>query len=196
MIHSPTFRFATTFHSPVFRLAAALLLAISTASLGAAPQLVHKEVHFTASHQFKTIPGMCESVNVSDVQIKLEGDHPALLAPATVTIPVESMKTGISNRDSHMLEVLGFPKFKEIRAVVESIVPGEKNHYAISGKLTIKGVEKPFRSEATSTTEGDTVILRGGFPVSLAAYGVEAPDLLFIKIKDRVDINYDFRFKK
>lgn len=196
MIDLQTFRSCAAFRSPLLKIAAALLLAISAGAAGAEPQLVHKEVHFTAAHTLKTIPGVCETVNISDLQLKLEGDRPVLLRPATITIPVESMKTGISNRDSHMLEVLGFPKYKEIRAIVESITPGSQNHYKISGKLIIKGVEKPFESDAVSTTEGETVTLKGAFPVSLAAYGVEAPDLLFIKVQDRVDIHYDFRFKK
>ncbi len=173
-----------------------LLLFFVSVSLYAEAVPVEKKILFTATHPFKSIEGHCEEIRIEALKLGFKGTLPVLQGPALLSIPLTGMKTGNSNRDSHMLEVLGYPDSKAIEGRIEKILPAkEGDKLLLSGTLKINGIEKPFQSTATSTRSGDTIVIEGGFDVMLPDFDVEPPDLILIRVADLVKIRYRFRFK-
>jgi polyisoprenoid-binding protein YceI len=100
------------------------------------------------------------------------------------------MKTGDSNRDSHMLEVLGYPESKEIVFSVTNTQVDKDLNYKISGDLIIKGKSKPIVFLAKLSKEGSFRV-NGSFEILLSDYSVERPALLFVPIKDSVRVEVE-----
>ena len=155
-----------------------------------------KEIRFTAHHNFKSVNGSCGRIETENIKIAYQNKRLTLQSPFAIKVAAASMSTGNSSRDSHMLEVLGYPGFKDITAVILSIKNDADNNEVISGKLTIHGIEKPFTSKAIVSANEASFSLKGHFPVLLSDYNIEAPDLLFIRVKDEVMIEYNFTFSR
>jgi polyisoprenoid-binding protein YceI len=116
-----------------------------------------------------------------------------------VRVRVATFDSGNSNRDEHMREATH-----------------EQSHPYAEVKGTFSGVTLPLRQPQQATLHG-TVELNGekqaqdvavklepagggvrvtfAFPLSLGAFKVERPQLLFIKIDDRAIISGDLRFE-
>lgn len=169
-----------------------LLLATGLAGKGLRP--VKSEVSFRAEHKFKEIRGVCEKVSLKG--LNLAGGRVLTAAPFEVVIPVTAVTTGNSSRDANMLDVIGYPAFREIRGKVESFSQIAENRYRIRGSLTINGRTRPFASEAVASTENLQVALAGMFTILLDDYKIERPSLLFVSIKNNVEISYRFVFEK
>lgn len=97
------------------------------------------------------------------------------------------MKTGDANRDSHLMEVLGYPESKEIIFSVTSTQADKDMNYKISGDLTIKGKSKPIIFYVKLNKETSFVV-NGNFEILLSDFLVERPALLFVPINDKVKV--------
>lgn len=62
------------------------------------------------------------------------------------------------------------------------------------GKLTIHGVTREVEIEGTADVS-DKIILKSKFPVKLADYKVEIPQLVFQNIAETVDVTVDITYK-
>ncbi len=111
-----------------------------------------------------------------------------------VRAPVSSFDSGNGNRDAHMREATETARFPyvELKAVGSGVIPaagGPAAPLRLSGELTFHGVTQPVDVPATVHWQGpDHVTVEATFPISLGAYHVERPALLFSKIEDRVDV--------
>ena len=92
-----------------------------------------------------------------------------------------------------MLETLGYPGLSEISAKIETITH-TKESYSVSGKLMIHGIEKPFSYSATLVQGEKSFRLNGNFMIQLSEFNIEPPDLLFMRVKNDVRIEYSFEF--
>lgn len=118
---------------------------------------------------------------------------------AMVRVPASSFRTGDGNRDEHMLEVLEVDKhpyvvFKGIAQVGSGELP---HQVTMTGELDFHGVTHPVTVPLTLEPGPDgSLRARGGFEVSLDAYRVERPSLLFVKIEDGCHIDLDLLLRK
>ncbi|MGC4119750.1 MAG: YceI family protein [Myxococcales bacterium] len=119
-----------------------------------------------------------------------------------VRAPVSAFKSGDANRDEHMQEVLetgkyGFVTFKAVaQATPPSTFPATTT-LTVSGQLDFHGRKRtesvPLQLEWSSPTE---VRVKTTFTVSLDAYEVQRPSLLFMKIDDACTIGVDLSLKE
>ena len=138
-------------------------------------------------HKFHTVTGVSRSV---------EGKA-RILADGTVQVmvraPLESFDSGNSNRDGHMLEATEAARnpyvvFKGVGATsLPSSYPTDVT-VPLAGELTLKTtrpVQVPVRVHFDS---GGHATATATLPVSLDAYQVERPSLMFVKVDDEVQI--------
>jgi len=151
--------------------------------------VVQKEIWFTARHNFKDIRGVCEEIRTEALELQINKNSIQLKSPFSIIIPVISMKTGNASRDSHMLESLEYPKFKEIKGRINSI-SGSDSSILIKGSLEIRGKEKSFETKAALKNINGKKELTGSFMILLSDFAIDPPDLLFMKVKDEVRIDY------
>tara|TARA_B100001939_G_scaffold348099_1_gene372635 strand:+ start:13294 stop:13845 length:552 start_codon:yes stop_codon:yes gene_type:complete len=157
----------------------------------AAKQPADSSIRFIVQHPLKTVEGHCQNVKISDLEYSLK-DQLQLLSAFTITIHYRDLKTGNSNRDSHMMEVLGYPDHKSVIAKIDGLTP-DGNRVRITGHLTIKGITRPFQTMAsTARTEKGSLTISGSTTVLLSQFQIEKPSLLGMSIEDTVQIHYRF----
>ena len=177
-------------------LLASLLALAARADLPAGARLLELRsgaVHYTLVHKLHEVKGKSE---------KLEGRAlvlPSGSAKVQVRVPLASFDSGNSSRDAHMREAthelqhpyvsikgtldgvafpLAAPLEKTLQATVE--FNGERGTVAIPVKLT----PEDGKVRATFT-----------FPISLEAFKIERPELLFVKVDDGLKLEGDLLFE-
>ena len=142
---------------------------------------------------------------VDGASSKLEGK--AVLQPdgrvlAMVRAPVGTFESGDGNRDAHMQEVMETSRFpfvvwKGMGQLDTKVLPvaagaATSSPVSMTGELELHGVRRPQSVPLQLELRADgTVHARGSFDVSLDAYGVERPSLLFVKVDDACKIDLD-----
>lgn len=169
----------------------ALLSALLLAAPPAAPRtfdvLPGSTLTYHLVHRFHTVTGVAHAV---------EGKA-RLLPDGTVQVmvraPVAAFDSGNSNRDAHMLEVIGageqpYVTFKGVgRAALPDRYPAELD-VPLSGELTLKTTRPVQATAHVQFASPDHATVTSTFPVSLDDHQVERPSLMFVKVDDRVDI--------
>ncbi len=153
------------------------------------------QVTYHLVHKLHRVDGTSKRV---DGRARLQSSGPTQVA---IRVPIESFDSGNVNRDAHMKEATEAARFPyvELKATADGLaVPStfptrvEKTWHA---QLTFHGVsheldlpivvrfEAPDRATATTT-----------FTISLDAYKVERPSLMFVKVDDALKIDAQLAF--
>jgi polyisoprenoid-binding protein YceI len=110
---------------------------------------------------------------------------------ADVAIPVAQMKTGNDRRDERMRSMLDAAHHPSILGRVRGVDPESVRR---SGKLPlrlqIRDVERELEASVTHWRQDErTASFDAAFDVSLAAFQLAAPRLLFVRVGDTVRVN-------
>ena len=119
---------------------------------------------------------------------------------AMVRAPVAEFRSGDANRDAHMQETMDvgrFPYvvFKGVVRLDAALLPVSTGPSSaavrMEGELDFHGVRQRVTVPLTVEAADGALRVRGSFEVSLDAYGVDRPSLLFVKIDDACRIDLD-----
>jgi len=144
-------------------------------------------ITYTMKHKLHAWDGTSKQVNVAS---KWNGDK---LEQISVLAKVSSFNSGLSSRDSHMIEVLD-------ALTIPNITFSSTNKYngtelLTTGKLQFHGVTKEIQFVAKAKKENNQWFYEGEFPVLLESYNVKRPSLLFVKADDLIKIKFALVFK-
>jgi len=122
-------------------------------------------------------------------------------AQVAIRVPVESFDSENVNRDAHMKEAVHAAQHPmvELKAVVDGLAlptsfPGTVQRTA-KAQLTFNGVTQPLEVPVTLKFEAaDRVLVTTSFKLSLDAFQVERPSLMFVKIDDAMTIDVSLTF--
>jgi polyisoprenoid-binding protein YceI len=118
------------------------------------------------------------------------------LTGAEVTVDVASITTDRSQRDayfrSNVMEVDEHPTatFAVDDPVDLPELTGTPVTVPVSGDLTVAGVTRPVRTEISVVRTAAGVDVSGSVPVTFADYGLEAPDLGFVRVEDHGSVEF------
>lgn len=139
----------------------------------------------------------------SGVTTKVRGSFHANLASPTASFTgaihcdARTLDSGVEGRDEAMRDHLLTTDHADITFTVESFaadaggVDAEKMTLkgSVTGKMRIRGVEKPLTMPVTIAVDGSRrVTVEGQAKVSLPDYGVPVPDKVVIKMQPEVDV--------
>jgi polyisoprenoid-binding protein YceI len=110
------------------------------------------------------------------------------------TIKVLDLKSSKSDRDEHMYEALEAKNYPNIVVDIQSVIKIE-DRYKLDGTVTLHGITKPLSSIATISKNGNKISLKGGFSVNMKDHGIKPIKLLFLTVRERVDIDYELKLK-
>ena len=147
-------------------------------------------IKFYVVHPWKKVVGVCNEPKVDSLKLTGSKEIPSISSPFLVKCSLQNMKTGDANRDSHMLEVLGYPESKEVVFSVANTQVDKDLNYKITGDLSIKGKSKSVVFSAKLTKETSTMV-KGSFEILLSEFSVDRPALLFVPINDTVKIEVE-----
>jgi len=116
-----------------------------------------------------------------------------------VRVRVATFDSGNSNRDEHMREATHEQShpYAEVKGTISGVtIPLQKpQETTLRGTVELNGEKRPQDISVKLVPAGGGVRATFAFPVSLDAFKVERPQLLFIKIDDRATISGDLRFE-
>lgn len=124
----------------------------------------------------------------SDVEGTVTIDGTSLSA-ADVTVSMTTITTDNSNRDGQFLDILKTSEFPTATFTltepvdVSGVTEGTTSVQA-KGELTVAGVSAPVVVALDAQTTATGVEVSGSIPVTFSDFGVDAPDLGFVKVED------------
>ena len=123
----------------------------------------------------------------------------AVLAPdgtlrVQVRAKVASFDSGNGNRDEHMREVTHEPAhpYVQVKGTAHRVqLPGD---FTLEATVDFGGVQKPEKIPVHVEKAGGGLRAKFSFPISLDAFEVERPELLFVKVEDKMTIDGELLF--
>ncbi len=169
---------------------------LTTVLLAAAPGqprmfTVHSEqsrLVYQVVHKLHRIEGVSKGVE-GKARVLPDGT-----AQVQVQTKVAEFDSGNENRDAHVkeaVEAAKFPlvQFKGVASGVQLPEKGQKVSVTLKGQLTFHGVTQPIEVPITlERTEDQRFTADSSFSISLTAFKVERPELLLVKVDDKMDI--------
>lgn len=118
-----------------------------------------------------------------------------------VAVPVKSFDSGDGNRDAHMWETVlaGLHPMVQVRLTGLKVGKGQTPQgVEVDAEVEFAGKKVLFPGLALEVTEWgkEGVRLKGTLPLSLKAFGIKAPALLTVPIKDEVPVELDLTWRK
>jgi polyisoprenoid-binding protein YceI len=122
------------------------------------------------------------------------------ITAAGIEVDMASVATDQAPRDGYFrdqaIEVGTYPTATFELTDPAAIEPGATS-VELTGELTIHGVTQPatFAAEVAGDAAGGTVQVIGSIPITFADFGVEAPDLGFVKVEDEGSIEFSLQLE-
>jgi len=183
-------------------LAIAVALTALTLPLSARADGMYKLDPSKSTLTYKIVHKFHESVGVNK---KVQGAAVIKGTDAQVQIraQVADFDSGNGNRDSHMKETVEEAKYPDVtlKGVIKGLAmpasfPG-KAQGTLEGQLTFHGQTNPIKIPVTiDFASANNAHATSEFDVSLDAYKVDRPSLMFVKIDDACHITVDLNFAK
>jgi polyisoprenoid-binding protein YceI len=111
----------------------------------------------------------------------------------SIVVNVSTFNSGLSSRDSHMMEVLDGLTYPRI-IFSSSNVQYTSDGIIVKGKLQFHGVEKLIETKVKLEKNNRRWVFSGYLPVLLEDYKVERPGLLFVKVDNLVKIDFQVAY--
>ena len=111
------------------------------------------------------------------------------LSKVDLSVPVFSIDSKNSNRDSNMLDVIE-DYFYPIVSFTSSRIEKKDSQYLVIGNLFFHGVTKEVSLPVDLLIEDDRVIVKSNFEIRLSDYQIKRPSLLAIRINNVITIEF------
>ena len=118
------------------------------------------------------------------------------LADADLTVDVASIATDSGQRDSYfrgnVMDVDAHPTatFAVTQPADLPELTGTPVTVPVTGELTLKGVTQQVQTEISVVRTGAGVDVSGSVPVSFGDYGIDAPNLGFVRVDDQGAVEF------
>ena len=106
-----------------------------------------------------------------------------------------SLVSSKKDRDENMYKLLSSEVHKVISFSIKNIVKNETN-YDINGVLSLNGVKKEITVKSDINEQNNQIVMVGGFSFNLTDFNLEPPTLLFLTVRNQIDINYNIELKR
>ncbi|OHD87988.1 MAG: hypothetical protein A2W83_00700 [Sulfuricurvum sp. RIFCSPLOWO2_12_43_5] len=120
--------------------------------------------------------------------------------PSTLKGSVEaSMLDLISDnkkRDEHMRETMECDRFHMAVFDIKEVVAKGGDNVLLKGSMNLHGVTKPMSFEGTITEEASKVRIKAKSSLKMSDFGITPPKMVFLSVRDQVDLNVDISLKR
>lgn len=106
-----------------------------------------------------------------------------------------SLVSSKKDRDENMYELLDSDVHKIISFTIKNIVKNDTN-YDINGVISLNGVKKEITVKSDINEQNNQIVMVGNFSFNLTDFNLEPPTLLFLTVRNQIDINYNIELKR
>lgn len=127
---------------------------------------------------------------------KLSMEESAASLRGSIEVSIGDFISDNKKRDVNMHETMESDKFpKASFEIKETIVKGGDN-VLLKGTLSLHGVSKPLNFEGSVSEEGSKVRIKAKSTMKMSDYGITPPKMVFLTVRDQVDLNVDMILKR
>ncbi len=112
-----------------------------------------------------------------------------------IYISLVDLKSDNAKRDENMFETLDISKYKNTNFEIKS-VQKEGNLFLLKGVMDLHGVQKELVFKSDVKYVDNKLILDGNGSFDMSGFGINPPKLLFLTVRDRVDIAFKLNLVK
>ena len=167
------------------------LVLFSVAATAQRYKVVKSDVSFYSEAPLENI----EAHNIASVGIFDESN-----GEMAFSVPINKFKFEKALMQEHFnekyMESDRFPKSTFKGKLIGYTKGKSSQKVKVSGLLFIHGVEKKVTIDGTITTRGDKIIMDAKFPITVAEYKIERPQLLWENIAEVIEVTVHFEFEK
>jgi polyisoprenoid-binding protein YceI len=142
-------------------------------------------VKYSMRHKLHSWEGVSNSLKVATKW----NDQKKEIEQISIVVGVASFNSGLSSRDSHMLEVLDALTYPRI-IFSSTAIQYTSEGLMVKGKLQFHGVERMVETKVKMEKVNNKWVFTGKLPVLLEDYKVERPSLLFVKADNLIQIDF------
>ncbi len=146
-------------------------------------------VKYSMAHKLHSWEGVSKDLKVATKWNEQKNE----IEQISIVVNVATFNSGLSSRDSHMMEVLDgltYPRILFSSTSVQYTTDG----ILVKGKLQFHGVERMIETKVKLEKVNRRWVFSGSFPVLLEDYKVERPSLLFVKVDNKIQIDFQVSY--
>jgi len=106
----------------------------------------------------------------------------------SIDASILKLKSDNEDRDEHMVKALESLKYPMARYEIKEILKKSRG-YTINGVMEFHGVKRPLSFDSDILRHGNKVEIMAKSAIRLSDYKVKPIKLLFLTVRDRVDLN-------
>lgn len=99
-------------------------------------------------------------------------------------------------RDEHMQETVESSLFPKAVFEVKDVVAKSGDNYTLKGTMSLHGVTKPMSFDGSIVNEGNKVRIKATSSMKMSEFGITPPSMMFMKVRDQIDLNVDVLLKR
>jgi len=113
----------------------------------------------------------------------------------SIDVGISKLKSDNEERDEHMVEAIESKKYPSSTFTFNTVAKTSKG-YDISGILDFHGVKKPLTVHADIKEDTKSLSIKGKASFLLSSYNIKPIKMLFLTVRDRIDLKINIQFKK
>ena len=114
----------------------------------------------------------------------------------TMEVSIADFISDNKKRDEHMYETMDNDKFPKASFEIKEVIVKGGDNVTLKGVMSIHGVSKPFSFEGSVSEEGSKVRIRAKSSMKMSDYGITPPKMVFLTVRDQVDLTVDVVLKR
>lgn len=127
------------------------------------------------------------------VKISLENDGIKDIMPISMSLPVNTLKSGKNGMDGNAYKALKSKQYPEIKFELTKIQPLNRQSLKAFGNLTIAGTTQKMEVMVNYSVTGNEILLSGSFPVTFSQFQIDPPTAMLGTIKTGDDLKISFK---
>lgn len=112
-----------------------------------------------------------------------------------VLVSLTDLKSDNEKRDEHMRDTLNIEKYLKATFNIDEVKKSEKN-YILKGIMDLHGVKKEVEFSSEIKEQKDRVLMSGSGSILMSDFDITPPKLLFLSVRDLVDLSFDIELTK
>lgn len=122
-------------------------------------------------------------------------DSPASLR-GIIELSMSDFVSDNPQRDEHMHKAMESDRFPKAEFEIRETIPQGGDNYLLRGTMTLHGVCKPISLAGSVAEEGNTVRVNARGEIRMSDFGIKPPGVLFLRVRDQVDLSVDVVLKR
>lgn len=113
-----------------------------------------------------------------------------------IEVSMADLMSDNKKRDADMQETLESSLFPKAVFEVKEVVAKGDDNYLLKGTMHLHGVTKPINFEGKITEESSKVRIKATSALKMTDFGIKPPKLLFLSVRDQIDLSVDVVLKR